>query len=61
MSTRNGVVVYLDDLIDEAISRAYNEIKIRRNDMSDEKMRDISRSIGIGAIRYNIIRVQPEK
>ena len=61
MSTRKGVVVYLDDLIDEAISRAYNEIKSRRNDMPEEKMREIARIIGIGAIRYNIVRVQPEK
>ena len=61
MSTRKGVVVYLDDLIDEAISRAYDEIKSRRSDMSEEKMRDIARIIGVGAIRYNIVRVQPEK
>lgn len=61
MSTRKGVVVYLDDLIDEAISRAYDEIKSRRSDMSEEKMRNIAEIIGVGAIRYNIVRVQPEK
>ena len=65
MSTRKGVVVYLDDLIDEAISRAYEEIKSRRSApgdcMSEERMREIARIIGVGAIRYNIVRVQPEK
>ena len=61
MSTRRGVVVYLDDLIDEAVSRAYNEIKSRRSDMSEEKMREIAKIVGVGAIRYNIVRVQPEK
>jgi arginyl-tRNA synthetase len=61
MSTRKGVVVYLDDLIDEAVSRAYGEIKTRRQDLSEERMNEISRIIGIGAIRYNIVRVQPEK
>ena len=61
MSTRKGVVVYLDDLIDEAVSRAYDEIKSRRSDMSEEKMREIARIVGVGAIRYNIVRVQPEK
>lgn len=61
MSTRKGVVVYLDDLIDEAISRAYDEIKSRRNDMSEDRMREIAKIIGVGAIRYNIVRVQPEK
>lgn len=61
MSTRKGVVVYLDDLIDEAVSRAYDEIKSRRSDMSEEKMREVARQIGVGAIRYNIVRVSPEK
>ena len=61
MSTRKGVVVYLDDLIDEAVARAYDEIKQRRTDISEEKMREIANAVGIGAIRYNIVRVQPEK
>ena len=61
MSTRKGVVVYLDDLIDEAVARAYEEVKSRRTDLSEDRMREIARIIGIGAIRYNVIRVQPEK
>ena len=61
MSTRRGVVVYLDDLIDEAVARAYDEIKQRRTDIPEEKMREIANAVGVGAIRYNIVRVQPEK
>ena len=61
MSTRRGVVVYLDDLIDEAVSRAYEEIEKRRTDLSEERMREIARTVGVGAVRYNILRVQPEK
>jgi len=61
MSTRRGVVVYLDDLIDEAVNRAMNEIKARRSDLSEEEMLKIARKVGIGAIRYNIVRVHPEK
>ena len=61
MSTRKGIVVYLDDLIDESVARAYEEISKRRSDMSEEKMREIARIVGVGAIRYNIVRVQPEK
>ncbi|MCL1810674.1 MAG: arginine--tRNA ligase [Methanomassiliicoccaceae archaeon] len=61
MSTRKGVVVYLDDLIDEAVSRAMEEIRSRRNDLSEEEMLHIARKVGIGAVRYNIVRVQPEK
>lgn len=61
MSTRKGVVVYLDDLIDEAVARAYEEISKRRSDMSEDRMREIARVVGVAAVRYNIIRVQPEK
>ena len=61
MSTRKGLVVCLDDLIDEAEDRAYEEVKKRRNDLSEEKMRQIARGIGRGALRFNIVRVQAEK
>ncbi len=61
MSTRKGVVVYLDDLIEEAEQRAYEEVKKRRTDLSEERMRAIARSIGRGAVRFNIVRVQAEK
>ncbi len=73
MSTRKGVVVYLDDLIDEAVARAYEEIKSRRTnlseeeiqkgrtEMSEEKMREVARIVGVAAVRFNIVRVQPEK
>jgi len=61
MSTRKGRVVYLDDLIDEAEDRAMEEVRKRRTDISEERMFEIARQIGAGAIRYNIIRVQPEK
>jgi arginyl-tRNA synthetase len=62
MSTRKGRVVYLDDLIEECIARAYEEVKKRRgNELSEEKMKKIASMVGIGSIRYNIIKVQPEK
>lgn len=61
MSTRKGRVVNLDDLTDEAEERAYDEVKKRRTDLSEERMRDIARIVGIGALRYNIARVQAEK
>jgi arginyl-tRNA synthetase len=62
MSTRRGRVVYLDDLIDECVERAYAEVKARRGDeLTNEQMKSISEQVGIGALRYNIIKVQPEK
>ncbi len=61
MSTRKGRVVHLDDLIDEAIDRAYAEVAKRRDDLSEAKKREIAEMIGIAAVRYNIVRVQAEK
>lgn len=62
MSTRRGRVVYLDELIDECIDRAYDEVKKRRAaELSEEQMKKIAQLVGIGALRYNIIKVQPEK
>ncbi len=61
MSTRKGTVVYIDDLVDEAVDRAYDEVKKRRTDLSEERMREIARVVGVGALRYNIIRIQAEK
>ncbi|PKK86670.1 MAG: arginine--tRNA ligase [Thermoplasmata archaeon HGW-Thermoplasmata-1] len=62
MSTRRGRVVFLDDLLDEAVGRAYDEVKARRGDeLSEDEMRRIAESVGIGAVRYNIVKVQPEK
>lgn len=61
MSTRKGVVVYLDDLLEEAVERAYQEVCSRRPDLEEDKKRGIAQDIGVGAVRYNIIRVQAEK
>lgn len=61
MSTRKGMVVNLDDLIEEAEARALEEVRKRRTDLTEERMEEIARAIGPGAIRYNIIRVQSEK
>jgi len=62
MSTRRGRVVYLDELIDECIEHAYEEVKKRRgSELTESQMRHIAELIGIGSLRYNIIKVQPEK
>ncbi|MDY6764536.1 MAG: arginine--tRNA ligase [Halobacteria archaeon] len=63
MSTRSGNVVNMDDLLDEAVKRAREEIESR----SEDRERDISNveetaeEIGIGAVRFDIVSRQPEK
>ncbi len=61
MSTRRGLVVYLDDLLDDAVDRARAEVLKRRDDLSDSEVEGISRTVGIGALRFNVIKVQAEK
>jgi arginyl-tRNA synthetase len=62
MSTRRGRVVYLDELIDECIEHAYDEVKKRRSDeLTESQMKKIAELIGLGSLRYNIIKIQPEK
>lgn len=61
MSTRRGVVVNLDDLLDEAVARAAEEVAKRRPDLPEDRKREIAEFVGVGAVRYNIARVQAEK
>jgi arginyl-tRNA synthetase len=61
MSTRKGKVVYMDELVDEAISLAVSEVKKRRDDLTEIEIEKISEIVGIGAVRYNLVRVQAEK
>jgi arginyl-tRNA synthetase len=50
MSTREGRVVFLEDVIAEAIRRA--EAIVQDRDLSTEEKGSISRIVGIGAIKY---------
>ena len=67
MSTREGTGIDLDDLLDEAISRAREEVetrledRIRDDDLSEEDIERIARQVGIGAVRYDIVSKQPSK
>jgi len=61
MSTRKKRVVYLDDLVEEAIARAMEEVVKRRSELDEEKLSAIARAVGTGAVRYNIIKVQATK
>ncbi len=61
MSMRKGRVVFVDDLIDEAVERAYAEVEKRRPELATEEKRAIAEFVGTGSLRYNIGRVQAEK
>jgi arginyl-tRNA synthetase len=66
MSTRAGTAVDLDDLLDEAVARAREEVERRlddrtRDDLDEEDIDRIARQVGIGAVRYDIVSKQPAK
>ncbi len=61
MSTRRGVFISVDDLMEEAVKRAMKEIDNRRTDLEDFERSQIAEQVGIGAIRYYIARLSPEK
>jgi len=67
MSTRKGTGVDLDDLLDEAIARAREEVetrldtRIRNDDLDEADIDRIATQVGIGAVRYDIVSKQPTK
>ena len=56
LSTRAGRVVYLKDLVQEAIERASSEVG-KRGISGPEA----ARAIGLGAVKFNYLKVQPQK
>jgi len=61
MSTRAGKFVSADDLITEIRKRAFEEVTMRRPELEEETRKSIARSVGLAAIRYDIVKVSPEK
>lgn len=60
MSTRKGKFVSVDELIDEAVLRAHDEIKSRNSDLSEEEIAPMAEDIGVGAVRFFIAKLSPE-
>jgi len=61
MSTRAGKFVSADDLITEIRKRALDEVTLRRPELDEETRKSIAKSVGLAAIRYDIVKVTPEK
>ncbi len=61
MSTRRGKFISTDELLDQIEERAMEEVEKRRPDTSSQFKQDVAKFVGIGAVRYDIIKVSPEK
>ncbi|MDD3302044.1 MAG: arginine--tRNA ligase [Candidatus Gracilibacteria bacterium] len=60
MSTRKGRIIKLDTLLDEAESRAKKIILEKRQDFTEEELNEISKVVGIGAIKYGYLKKSRE-
>ena len=61
MSTRKGNVVFMDDLLEEASEQAAAVVRVLRPDYEQEEVKAIADAAGTSAVRFNIIKVSPEK
>lgn len=51
LSSRNGNIIYAEDILNEAIQRAKNSIKIKNPDLPDKD--EVAKKVGVGAIIFH--------
>ncbi len=61
MSTRKGELVLLEDFIKEAYEKAMKEIEKRYPELPKNEKETRAKKVAVGAVRYSIIKVSPEK
>ena len=60
LSTREGRVLLLEDVINDAVSLALEEVR-KRQQYSDGDAAEIAQIVGIAALKYSIIKISSEK
>lgn len=61
MSSRRGHYITFDEVLDEAVARAYEEVSKRSPMLSEEEKRKIADFVGLGAVRYALVDVDTSK
>jgi len=61
MSSRRGHYITFDQVLDEAVQRAYEEVSKRSPLLSEEEKRNIANFVGLGAVRYALVDVDSGK
>jgi arginyl-tRNA synthetase len=61
MSTRRGQFISADELFDRITDSALEQVETRRPETSYEFKKKVAEMVGMGAVRYDIVRVSPEK
>lgn len=59
MSSREGRAIMLDEVVKELTKLAIEETEKRNPKLSEKQKKDIARKIGIGALRYAILKIEP--
>lgn len=55
MSSREGAIVLLEDLLREANERALQVVREKNPELTEERKQEIARAVGIGAIKYPML------
>ena len=61
MSSRRGHYITFDEVLDEAIKRAFEEVSKRSPLLTQEEKQKIATFVGIGAVRYALVDVDASK
>jgi arginyl-tRNA synthetase len=61
MSSRRGHYIAFDEVLNEAVERAYEEVSKRSPLLSEEEKRKIANFVGLGAVRYALVDVDSSK
>ena len=61
MSSRRGRYITFDEVMVEAVKRAYEEVSKRSPQLSEEEKKKIADFVGIGAVRYALVEVDTSK
>jgi arginyl-tRNA synthetase len=61
MSSRRGHYITFDQVLDEAVERAYEEVSKRSPELSEQEKRKIANFVGLGAVRYALVDVDSSK
>jgi arginyl-tRNA synthetase len=61
MASRDGTVVLLEELIEEATQRALEVVREKNPDLSEEQKLSVARAVGIGAIKYPMLSRESTK
>ena len=61
MSSRRGHYITFDEVLDEAVERAFEEVSKRSPQLTEAEKRKIANFVGIGAVRYALVDVDASK